>query len=212
MFAFLLPILPLPERFGLLSRCLRQPCRPRIYRARRYVRGNQANTLRSEDKFSKLIGMGHTSGFENVKAPIALSVQLYIAQQNPRVHKRRNAYFRLLLCLLAGRQAREHRGDLSLFEKIDEAHQHGMNFIGIAGYQVGYRIHNYNVRFELFDQLMDAQKMHFQTTLCGAPRPKLESFLADVSIEIDADGAHIANGLIGGFFESDVKTSLSRPT
>src|SRR6202035_4981513 len=66
----------------------------------------------------------------------------------------------------------EHGGDLAVFQKVQQAHQHGVNFIEIRTDKIGDGIDDDNLRAELVDQIMNAQQMHFQAMLAGTPGVK----------------------------------------
>ena len=71
----------------------------------------------------------------------------------------------MFLSAAVGGEGGEHGGDLAVFQKVQQAHQHGVDFIEISADEIGDGIDDHNLRIEFVDQLVNAQQMHFQAML-----------------------------------------------
>ena len=73
-------------------------------------------------------------------------------------------YLSVQACCLHRGEARKHRRDLVLFQKVDQPHEHGLDFQLIAfADERRYRVHDKNLWLELVDHLMQHGEMHLQT-------------------------------------------------
>ena len=73
-------------------------------------------------------------------------------------------HIRLLKVLHLGRQRRHERRDLPALEKIDEAGQHALNFIGrAAAKEARHRVYDHHTGLEVFNQLVHLHQMHLKT-------------------------------------------------
>src|SRR5262249_55899404 len=62
---------------------------------------------------------------------------------------------------------------------------------------------------ELLYQLVDRHQVHFETVEAGSRRVELQPALLDPRLEVQANRAHVAGDLPGGFLEGQVQAALA---
>src|SRR5437868_6918664 len=85
-----------------------------------YIDGDQVYAIVGHQEFANLIGMGHSTRFQDVDAAITLAIQFNIAHEHPGVDQGRNAdggHFQVFV--VSRSEGCEERGDLLGLQEID---------------------------------------------------------------------------------------------
>src|SRR5687767_4123448 len=108
--------------------------------------------------------MGHAARLKDVKPPVALPVELDVAQQQPGVHQRGNAEFRPLKNRAARGQADEESGNLPRLEQVDQTEKHRVDLNAFSdGNEVADRVDDNRVRLEVLDVLVNRRQVRLET-------------------------------------------------
>ena len=111
---------------GAFLRFQRHARRAGEHAVRAEIHVHEVDALVAHHEFAHLVRVRHAARFQHVDCAVALAVELYIAQQQPRIHERGYAELRILRrerCGVASSEAGEERGDLLLLQEINEPHE-----------------------------------------------------------------------------------------
>src|SRR5213592_1430085 len=101
----------------------------------------------------------------------------------------------------AGNQMREQRGDVASLQKVDEAHQHGVDFIKRATRKSRQRIDDHHRRILLEHLAVHRRQVKLESVQSGTRRMNLEQALAYPVFQMKTGRSHVAEVLRGRFFE-----------
>src|SRR5512147_799708 len=109
-------------------------------------------------------------------------------------------------------QVGHNRGDLLIFQEINQTSQHRLNVsFGASSNKVTNRIDDHRIWLELAQKFLHRNQVHFQAVLSCTHRTDLQSPLLNPWFQVDPYGLHVSDDLARRLFESKVNAFSTAP-